>query len=148
MGYTHYIDQKSELPLDKFKLFADECETIIQHSNIPVQFDWDDSNPHQITQEIVRFNGVNDDGHETFCLDRIFKPLYRDEISNGFYFSLCKTEKKPYDKVVVACLYAAKWHFKEDIQLSSDGNKQDRLIGYKLFIRATNKTSILWDCDE
>lgn len=147
MGYTHYINQKPELPLDKFKLFANECMTIAKLSKVPIQLDLDDNNPPQMTQKIVRFNGIGKDGHETFWLERIFLPFQWDKLENGFYFSFCKTNRKPYDIVVVACLYSAKWHFKDSIQLESDGNLQDRIIGHELFTKATGKIPILWDCD-
>ncbi len=147
MGYTHYIYQKPELSLEQFKLFSDDCRTITELSNISIQFDLDNNNPPQMTQKIVRFNGIGEAGHETFWLERTFTPEQYDEIENGFYFSFCETARKPYDEIVVACLYSAKYNFGSKIHLESDGKEKDRMVGRELFVNATGKTTVKWDCD-
>ena len=51
--------------------------------------------------------------HETFVLKR-------KGISDS-----CKTARKPYDLVVFGCLILAKYHFYDDIKVSSDGGQMD-----------------------
>ena len=66
-----------------------------------------------ISKEAIRFNGVGEDHHETFTL----------RINTGER-ELCKTNCKPYDALVVACL-----HYAKDINIilnwSSDGKSKD-----------------------
>jgi len=68
---------------------------------------------------MIRFNGKDDEGHETFMLT----PDPSD-------FNFCKTAQKPYDLVVVAilCLLA----HRTDTGVSSDGDRSDWAEGLKL----------------
>ena len=71
----------------------------------------------------IRFNGLHDESHEDF--------FYREDQS----FDFCKTARKDYDVVVVAtlCLVA---YFRL-AQVSSDGGKEDWLLGLALARSAT-----------
>ena len=65
------------------------------------------------SKESVEFNGIGKDSHESFILDLN---------SNGFNFT--KTQLKPYDKHVEACLILAKYYFGDTIEVSSDGSDE------------------------
>jgi hypothetical protein len=71
-----------------------------------------------VSDDIIRFNGVGDDGHETFCLTKE---------ASGFEF--CKTAGKPYDILACAILAAAKQHAGDGLNVSSDGDANDWVEG-------------------
>ncbi len=72
----------------------------------------------------VWFNGdeKNDLDHETFCIEP-------DKLDWDF----CKTARKPYDLLVVACLIAA--HEILDYEVSSDGGFEDWKEGIELYMK-------------
>jgi len=115
MGYTHYwtfgndIDKVSKATLQSM---MNALKNIVNDNlNIlagPLGVDCP-----MITDSIISFNGRDDESHETFLVDI-------SEIEpDGFNF--CKTARKPYDKVVVACLMTMKYYLGDDIRISSDG---------------------------
>jgi hypothetical protein len=106
MGYTRYWTIKNELDDSKFIKFKDICSRVIELLNIPL----DDI---IIDDSVVRFNGIGDNAHETFVF------------SKNIGFNFCKTQRKPYDAVVCACLATAIEIFGSDINVSSDGNNND-----------------------
>ena len=60
------------------------------------------------------FNGKGDNAHEPF--------IFPGE--SGFNF--CKTAYKPYDTVVVACLFVARDYFAPDqLEIASDGEAEE-----------------------
>ena len=85
-----------------------------------------------VTKDMIRFNGVGDDGHETFLLNREDKPAeWSSDQENVFNF--CKTACKPYDIYVTATLILARFHLGEkNIKISSDGIITDWEAGLSL----------------
>lgn len=126
MGYTRYWDIKNDLDDCRFLKFKEFCNQIVELFDIPL----DDI---IITDNVVRFNGVGDDAHETFVFSK----------KSGFNF--CKTQRKPYDAVVCACLLTAKNIFGSNINISSDGdNDDDKIKGIlKSLIRDRRLNNIL-----
>jgi len=108
VGYTRYWTIKNELDDSKFIEFKDICSRIIELLNIPLDNIIIDTRNH-----FVRFNGVGDNAHETFVF------------SKNIGFNFCKTQRKPYDAVVCACLATAIEIFGSNINVSSDGNNND-----------------------
>ena len=128
MGYTRYWKSNKEVLSDeKFKNFSHVCRLAIDCMGIPL----DDV---IINDNVVRFNGVGDDAHETFVFSKKI---------NGFNF--CKTQRKPYDELVCACLDFAKIIFKDDITTSSDGENMDEEVKQKIkkIIREKNLEDLL-----
>jgi len=78
-------------------------------------YEYDIPEPAKFTDTLIRFNGVDDAGHETFSISS-------DCMAQGFDF--CKTAEKPYDIAVCACLIICK-HWFPDIKVSSDGDMGD-----------------------
>lgn len=115
MGYTHYWTPKDDVTDEQWKSFTTDVRRVIKYgmnNSIPVAWEYDElDRPPEITDTLVRFNGVDDDGHETFYFER----------SGSWAF--CKTACKPYDTLVVACLILAENHF--GLQWSSDGRDED-----------------------
>ena len=70
--------------------------------------------------EGLAFNGLGDDGHETFLLSKFAQQCE---------FNFCKTACKPYDSVVTACLVALKDRLGDDVDVSSDGDTDDWAAG-------------------
>jgi hypothetical protein len=121
MGYTHYFYTKTELDAKQFKLFAKDAKKLLANPIVPLVYEYDQADkPPEVTDETVRFNGVGNDGHETFMLSRV-TPKGRGDMA----FNFCKTAMKPYDVYVTACLLLAKHHFGKDIKISSDGDVSD-----------------------
>lgn len=109
MGYTRYWTIKNELCDKNFFKFKEDFKEIVESFKIPL-------GELIIDKNFIRFNGLDDDAHETFFLQR--KP--------GFNF--CKTQRKPYDDLVCACFELCKYYFKNDIDISSDGENNDLFI--------------------
>ena len=106
MGFTRYWDFE-KLDEEKFKDFSSTCQILIDVINIPLE-------DVIINERQVRFNGVDEDGHETFNfnLDK-----------SGLNF--CKTNIKPYDEVVCGCLYIAKLIFDDCVRVNQDCDPSD-----------------------
>jgi len=117
----------AEIKQAKWDAFCKDVRAIIGASDVPVcrEYDSPGESP-QIDDRLVAFNGVEDDGHETFWVDR-----------NEPVWAFCKTARKPYDEIVVACCESAKRHgvFKE---WSSDGDPEDHAAGLALLARAVS----------
>lgn len=121
MGYTHYWDA-SPFTDEQWAEVIERGKRILScASHIPVQFEYDTPAPPELSQECIRFNGVDEDGHETFVVGP------RD---TGFGF--CKTARKPYDTVVVAFLVMLN-DVNPDFTWSSDGEDEDHEAGRKLY---------------
>jgi hypothetical protein len=86
----------------------------------------------KFTKEVISFNGVEDDSHETFHIQRTITREPRYEGDNPRW-NFCKTAYKPYDVVVTACLtYLATKGF----EVTSDGGPEDFKAGIELVHRA------------
>lgn len=160
MGYTHYwaIDVNEADTGGAFMDLASDARAIIAAAaarGVPVVFEYDrPDEPAQIGDGVIRLNGVEDDGHETFRLDftvarepSVARPEGRSprELADdaerqawwewyeydsvvahaGWRWAFCKTARKPYDAVVGAILIAAKDAFGARIEISSDGHFND-----------------------
>ena len=123
MGYTHYWYKPAELPQDKWDAFLDSVKKIVEEGSAILCFEYDqpDVKP-KLGKDIVRFNGRDDDGHETFYFARKQESGGMPPNDRGLYFNCCKTARKPYDYYVVEVLKLAKQCFGDDIVLKSDGD--------------------------
>ena len=97
MGYTHYWSFGPFIDEKNYKAALADCRKIIRNSPVPVASWNGEGKP--ILRNGFNFNGAGDDSHENFTMGSIPD---RDPRSWPF----CKTERKPYDVVVVACLCA------------------------------------------
>lgn len=114
MGYTHYWSKKESITEKKWdKFLVDFNKVLPQFIDLLQKFkdpksEWDDS--LVVTSQMVCLNGIGENGHETFCMDK--------EIMS---FSFCKTARKPYDLAVMCALIIAKKRFGSKFSFSSDG---------------------------
>lgn len=127
MGFTRYWTF-NQLDKEKFKNFSFICETLIDGMGVPL----DDI---VVSETQVRFNGVDDDAHETF-----------DFKVDKMGFNFCKTIVKPYDEVVCGCLYVAKLVFGDDIKINQDcdpSDDEDIILKVKSLLREKKLNLIL-----
>lgn len=75
----------------------------------------------------ILINGKQDQAHERFTLDPV--------PSGGL--QSCKTDQKPYDVVVTACLLVLKHRLKGSVDLTSDGTVENWEQGLALAIEVT-----------
>ena len=90
MGYTNYWECETDFTDDEWNAVCNEAE-YIKDIDSPYQENMfrtlDSVNIiNDITFENISFNGVGDNGHETFILEK-----------KATDFSFCKTAQKPYD---------------------------------------------------
>lgn len=122
MGYTHYWTQNKNIKQaewDKFLKFVRNA-TVMSGVEI-VDGSGEKGTKPNLDNEVIALNGSDRDSHETFA-------MYND---NGGQWNFCKTARKPYDKVVVACLESA---LENNIitEWTSDGNPTDHKAGLDL----------------
>jgi len=125
MGYTHYFPITKQPTQDQWNSIAAGVKKALDIGGVPVAFEYDSSELPVIDKDLIRFNGIAEDGHETFYLSRE---------DSGFQF--CKTAYKPYDTLVTASLLIAE-HFAPDCyNISSDGEASDWEAGKDLAEKA------------
>jgi len=114
MGYTHYWTSLGEVGDEKWTQFTRIVQPTLDRGYKAgiIQWESDNTDPPSCFNT-VRFNGVGDDGHETFLMDR--------EGGRGF----CKTARKPYDAYVGTVLMVAAIMFGDQINVTSDGDEND-----------------------
>jgi hypothetical protein len=146
MGYTHYwkFDEnaiKLNGQLINYDVDVDNKELIVLHGDKWNKFIkaikpiLDEGLSKGILQEgncfdalksdseMVWFNGIGVNSHETFYLYRISKKS-RHQLDNEIPlgFSFCKTARKPYDEYVVRVLIEYERFFGDVVLISSDGD--------------------------
>jgi hypothetical protein len=134
VGYTHYW-YRDKKTLEGFDRFAEDCRKIIESvgEDIPLAYEYDRAKKAPaINTKVVRFNGIGEEGHETFYVPKTWTANYEGQ-SKGEdgWFAFCKTARKPYDKIVVACLIAMR-HNCPGVKISSDGEDADWNAGRQL----------------
>jgi len=137
MGYTHYFTKQGTSRDDalRFEMFSIGVGRII---NYAVAFDsieiadglGEKLGKWEATDTVVRFNGYGKDAHETFSFTID---------SDGFGF--CKTQYKPYDAVVTACLIHLKDVYGELVDIASDGDWSAWSDGARLYRNALGLTA-------
>lgn len=83
-----------------------------EHLHIPLA-DWDGKKDTQpvVTPELIAFNGVGEDSHESFVVEPKSTP-----------FEFCKTNRKSYNLIVGVCLFILSERLGEEhFNFSSDG---------------------------
>lgn len=93
MGYTHYWNHEP-VPASKVKKLLPKLRKILKTTDVPLG-DWSGEHwgAYDITDKRFAFNGIGEGSHETFGIDWATSES-----------EFCKTNRKPYDEVVVACL--------------------------------------------
>ena len=121
MGYTHYFGPMS-LTADQFLTVSNASKKVVEiatgEMGVSLAYESDEQKrAPELSGDRIRFNGVGDEGHETFILE-----------PTGDEF--CKTARKPYDIAVVAILCLL--HHYGGTSVRSDGSPSDWKDGLAL----------------
>jgi hypothetical protein len=111
MGYTHYW-RKLKFSNAGWKELRGLTETVMANlpTNVKIAWEYDSEDKAvEVSAKCIRFNGVGEEGHETFMLER-----------KSSDFEFCKTNRKSYDLAVCSVLILASL-LCESGQISSDG---------------------------
>jgi len=123
MGYTHYFGiLKSPTP-EQWEPIRKAVRKIFDNKALGslIRFESNSTEPPLADEDVIRFNGIEDEGHETFYLPR------EDE---GFQF--CKTARKPYDDIVTACLIIVNHFAPSCYDIGSDGDPENWEVGQQI----------------
>lgn len=127
MGHTNYWKFSSapkgeaKQVEETYQLAIRQCQRLIRAYNADLKAQ-DAKHPNRLSGYSVHtkvgqyggleFNGVQDEGHETFSM--------REHFSENEGFNFCKTNRKPYDVAVKACLLVFKKYLGDLIEISAD----------------------------
>ena len=137
MGYTHYWRMSRDFTDTEWLAIMEAACKIIGRARdtfkIPLAYECDqpDRKPEISSAFGIRFNGIGDDGHETFMFTKRMGPEPEWRKGEG-HFAFCKTARKDYDAPVVAILIAAKEIAPQAFDWSSDGWLDEHADGLKL----------------
>ena len=152
MGYTHYWCRSKPFTQKQWETICMRTlDAIVKHcdrNRITLAWEYDSpAEPQptffggpmygpkvpQVDNDVIRFNGWKDDGHETFMLTKekpeqagvLFEQLVQSPSWNPAAkesFDFCKTARKPYDMAVMLVLLIAHDVAPKSIRISSDGD--------------------------
>lgn len=129
MGYSHYWRKDVAIPRRQFHAIVSDFKKILptlRSRGVRLRLDFDNSSPIELDDERVQFNGVGENGHETFIFERVYvthDPYERNR--RGKKSGFVKTAQKPYDLAVTSFLIIAKHHLGSSIIVSGDGTDPD-----------------------
>lgn len=93
MGYTNYWHKYNDFTNTEWQQIKEEFDYL---KTVDGHLIKDES-----TDDIIKFNGIGDNGHEDFYLNREAKtPFDKTYAGQDISFDFCKTNEKPYDIVV------------------------------------------------
>ena len=135
MGYTHYWGREtSETTQEQYASAIKDIRAVVsEFSSILADSAGDAGTSPELEIGVV-FNGIENNGHETFYLP--------ENIEQMESFEFCKTAYKPYDIVVVACLTILHNHCPR-LKISSDGEGSDLEEGLKLAQNTLKNASLV-----
>lgn len=123
MGYTHYWEKIGPINEAQYKAALTDILNIVGvKRNILANGHGEAGTLPDLIGNHFQFNGIEEASHETFSL-----PIDPRGVQD---FDFCKTARKPYDVVVVACL--ARLAEVEGIKVASDGDQEDWVAGVAL----------------
>jgi hypothetical protein len=138
MGYTHYWTQKKDFTQVQWaRLSCDVRDILIEARKHGIQTgDYAGGGLPQFEADRIAFNGLGEEAHETFYIDRKRErpDEYRRKCGIKTGWGFCKTARKPYDIVVTAVLIYLHTVWKFDV--SSDGDYPDWVAGHTLVTKA------------
>lgn len=121
MGYTHYWGKAGEVDEAAYAAALKDIAKIVKNQAKILAGPFGEEGTLPKTTGGISFNGIGDASHETFSLPKTAKQLDRD---------FCKTNRKPYDNVVVAAL--ARLSEVAGIKVGSDGSAEEWKDGVAL----------------
>lgn len=116
MGFTRYWTVKGNVASSVMDAACRDIAEMLREEGAVgsvVAYEADLENlPPVCEQGTVRFNGIGEEGHETFYF-------------TDYGWDFCKTARKPYDLYVAASLMLLKHHFGDAIDIDSDGGNEE-----------------------
>ena len=113
MGYTNYLRNKRAFDDVEWKALTADVKNLLKNCGVPIGNAAGRVGSKPVfNSDIIMFNGIEDDGHETACVTKA-----------ACSFDFCKTAHKPYDKVVVE-FYKLIRKYDPNVELSSDGGDE------------------------
>jgi len=144
IGYTHYTYRNKAFTQDQWeKICLETLDIIVKHCDrkkITLAWEYDSPSerqptlfggakwgpkPPQVDNDVIRFNGWKEKGHETFMVTR---ELGGHKTESGELFDFCKTARKPYDMAVMLVLLSMRRHAPDSVRISSDGDWDDEWV--------------------
>ena len=129
MGHTHHWENHEPIDEETWKAITASARRILtlaqENRGIALSEEYDINDIPVVNDEEIRFNGYNDEGHETFYATRRAQP-----------YAFCKTARKPYDPVVVAILHAFGVHHPSFVWFTDGRDPEDHRVGLKLYNEA------------
>ena len=127
MGYTNYHYQKESFTDGEWQNIQRYKKKIIQHFNyIEIEEDTSDD-------DTISLNGVGENSHETFIISKEKRELDSWEKKDSWIvenykengaFRFCKTNRKPYDKIVWNILLVAYESAPHKIRIENDNGER------------------------
>ena len=152
MGYTHYWRQLRDFTEMEWQELTRLTKLITADGSSILANGLSDKNSKPtIDNEEICFNGIGDNGHETFRITKKKRPKADYEEQEAYdkkgAFEFCKTAHKPYDKYVTAVLcavYRVQIERGQNIMnISSDGNTKDWTEGLFHAVRSTREEEMI-----
>ena len=137
MGYTHYWETKPKVTKAKWDNWVKTLKILLKDATI-LQKEYDTRAKPVVNSKEVRFNGIGEDGHETFYVKRVDTPSEWAS-DKTVVFGFTKTAYKPYDVYVTASLLLAKLYLEDEISISSDGEIEEWQAGVRLINSTVGK---------
>ena len=132
MGYTHYWRQTRNFKEHEWKMIEAATNELCKKASV-LDKDPKSDQRLRINGDEILFNGIGEDGHETFHVARL-KPAIPSWDTDGQdkkqYFGFCKTDRKYYDDYVIAVLTIMQNLAPGVLLISSDGEEDDWTDGY------------------
>lgn len=129
MGYTHSWNNSRALTDSEWDAITTMARRVLRVAQedlgIALSLEYDVNRIPVVSETEIRFNGYEEEGHETFVITR-----------EPEEFAFCKTARKPYDPVVVAILQGVRV-YADSFRWLSDGSHEDLADGVSLYNTAT-----------
>ncbi|QGH74996.1 hypothetical protein MAL1_00250 [Bacteriophage DSS3_MAL1] len=145
MGYTHYWTHKRRFTNADWLDVKTDLAAIVAQAELEGVAIGDGAGDTAATVpdvyrietgEVLSFNGIGEDSHETFLIYQNRRPLDSWQKPSQRGWDFCKTARKAYDVAVTACLIYLESRFPEHFSASSDGESKDWNAGLELAKRA------------
>jgi len=132
MGYTHSWYRPTVISEPVWGMIRRDVAGLVTASPVKlVRGDGDGSNPPDISEGLIMFNGAGGDGYEVFRVPGLVIPRPGERVKeDGLWFGFCKTGRRGYDVVVAASLIVLKHHLGDNIKVYSDGLDEDWKRGF------------------
>lgn len=116
MGFSHYFPQTRSFTDTEWANIQTFAKTLFDKNEEILAGPLGEMDTAPIVNdEEISFNGIEDLSHETFTIGKIHDPNY----------NFCKTNRKPYDDVVVFLLTYINHVAPNVLTITSDGNDKD-----------------------